>query len=339
MKPDNCGRHTAAVFFLAAVLSLPVSVPPALAASADLDQECVLNLAETAEDSMTLAEIRRQCTPAEEQVIAPSEPASEPVPSAIDKRLAAEREAAASPFSILAHKPNYFLVAAYNWKGWDSEFENKNIESQFQLSLKVPLAVGLFDDRMDIYGAYTNRSFWQMYNSGDSEPFRETNHEPEFWLQFQNDWKIWGLTNSLNTVGFVHQSNGRSEELSRSWNRIYASFLFEKGNWTYDLKPWIWVSSDKETSDNPDIDDYMGYGELRVSYGKNNHVVSGMFRNLLESGFDKGAVELSWSFPVFNYPYLRGYLQYFYGYGESLIDYNHKVNRLGIGISVTDWLH
>jgi phospholipase A1 len=339
MKLDFCGRHTAAVFYFAAVFSLPVSIAPAVAASADLDHECVMKLAETAEGSMTLAEIRKQCTTAQEQAIEPPEPASGAVPSAIDKRLAAEREAAASPFSILAHRPNYFLVAAYNWEGWDSEFDNKNIESQFQLSLKVPLAVGLFDNRMDIYGAYTNRSFWQMYNSGDSEPFRETNHEPELWVQFQNDWKIWGLTNSFNTVGFVHQSNGRSEELSRSWNRIYASFLFEKGNWTYDLKPWIWVSSDKEASDNPDIDDYMGYGEFRVSHGKNNHVVSGMFRNLLESDFDKGAVELSWSFPVFDYPYLRGYLQYFYGYGESLIDYNHKVNRLGIGISVTDWLH
>jgi len=47
---------------------------------------------------------------------------------------------------------------------------------------------------------------------------------------------------------------------------------------------------------------------------------------------------ISWSFPVFDYPYLKGYVHYFYGSGESLIDYDSKVNRLGIGISVTDWL-
>ena len=63
-----------------------------------------------------------------------------------------------------------------------------------------------------------------------------------------------------------------------------------------------------------------------------------MLRNQLESGFKRGAVELGWSFPVFDYPYLKGYVQYFYGYGESLIDYDRKVNRIGVGISVTDWI-
>ena len=70
----------------------------------------------------------------------------------------------------------------------------------------------------------------------------------------------------------------------------------------------------------------------------NRHVYSLMLRNQLESGFDEGAVEAGWSFPIFNYPFLNGYLQYFYGYGESLIDYDKKVNRIGLGISVTDWL-
>jgi phospholipase A1 len=63
-----------------------------------------------------------------------------------------------------------------------------------------------------------------------------------------------------------------------------------------------------------------------------------MSRNNLESGFDKGAVELSWSFPLWDYPFLKGYVQYFYGYGESLIDYNNRVNKIGLGISLSDWL-
>jgi len=325
------------------------AAPPVCAAPPVLDQACVMGLAETAGDATTLAQIRKQCTVASDSAVEPeglvSQQAEESQDTDVDadislveQRLAAEREAAARPFSILAHKPNYFLVAAYNWEGWESDIENNDIESQFQLSLKVPLATGLFGDRMDLYGAYTNRSFWQMYNSDNSEPFRETNHEPELWAQFRNDWQIWGLTNSVNAFGWVHQSNGRSGDFSRSWNRIYANFLFERGRWAFVIKPWVWVSKDRDKSDSPDIDEYMGHGELRLAYGRNGHVLSAMMRNQLESGFDRGAVELSWSFPVFNYPYLKGYVQYFYGYGESLIDYNNKVNRLGIGISVTDWL-
>lgn len=349
------GRQSAAVFFgLMLVLSVPGPVSAGESPSG-LDRDCVIKLAETADGATTLDEIRRQCAAVgdptgesggEQQADGREKnPASDGV---VGKRLAAEYEAAASPFSILAHKPNYFLVAAYNWESWNPrtfpdqpEFpvdENEQIEGQFQISLKVPLAVGLFDGRMDIYGAYTNRSFWQMYNAENSEPFRETNHEPELWAQFRNDWQIWGLSNSVNTFGWVHQSNGRAGELSRSWNRLYANFLFERGNWAFLVKPWVWVSTDREKSDNPDIDDYMGHGELRLAYGRNGHVFSAMTRNQLESGFDRGAVELSWSFPVFDYPYLKGYVQYFYGYGESLIDYDNKVNRLGVGISITDWL-
>lgn len=360
MKVQLCGRRLAAVFFFQAALISPLIMlsQGAFAAQPDLDEACVMELAGTADDSMTLAELRQQCRSLQEQPEAPAGASAtddsvivaiEELPaSPVEKRLAAERESAQRPFSIMAHRPNYFLAAAYNWEGWSPEafrqqsgnpdIELDDVEGQFQVSIKVPLAIGLFNDHMDLYGAYTNRSFWQMYNSENSEPFRETNHEPEAWAQFRNDWKIWGFTNSVNSVGWVHQSNGRSGELSRSWDRLYANIVFERGSWAFVLKPWIWVSYDKAKSDNPDIDDYMGHGEFRLAYGRKGHVFSTMLRNQLESGFDRGAVELSWSFPVFNYPYLKGYVQYFHGYGESLIDYDQKVNRLGIGISVTDWL-
>ena len=303
------------------------------------DRACLEGFLDTGADSLTLGEMRARC---QGSVANPDDAEETP----LGDRLSAEREAAARPFSILAHKPNYILAAAWNQRGWDdAEFQqvdpdyvNEDVEIQFQFSFKVPLAIDLFDGRMDLFAAYTNRSFWQAYNSANSEPFRETNHEPELWAQFRNDWEIWGLTNRVNQVGFVHQSNGRNDPVSRSWNRFYANFLFEKDGFVLSLKPWLWIYQDKEKSDNPDIDEFMGHGEIRAAWERNGHVLSGMMRNQIESGFEHGALEASWSFPVFNYPYLKGYVQYFYGYGESLIDYDRRVNRIGVGISVTDWL-
>jgi phospholipase A1 len=303
---------------------------------------CILGFLETGADSLTLGEMRARCAPA------PGRPDAAEGESNVEFRLAAEREAAARPFSILAHRPNYVLFGAYNFEGWDPtllrdanndpDYRNDDIEMQFQFSFKVPLAIDLFKNRMDLFFGYTNRSFWQAYNGENSEPFRETNHEPEIWAQFRNRWRVLGFTNAVNTFGWVHQSNGRTEPLSRNWNRLYANFIFERDDLVLSFRPWVWLAKDKADTDNPDIDDFMGHGEVRGAWQRNGHVISMMLRNWLESGFDHGAAELSWSFPVFGYPFLKGYLQYFYGYGESLIDYNHKVNRIGLGISVTDWL-
>lgn len=339
--------QTAAMIWLFASTGLPAFAQD----TTDVSQQCMLELLNSGQDDLTLGEIRAQCRDAGNNAGTTqeeSDPRNDSYTDSARRRMAADREAAAKPFSILAHKPNYALAAAYNTEGWDSTFnrqfskdnsyENQDVEAQFQISLKVPLALDLFGDRMDIYGAYTNRSFWQMYNRDYSEPFRETNHEPEVWLQFRNDWQVFGLTNVVNTIGFVHQSNGSAGERSRSWNRAYANLIFGKDNFVLSFKPWLWLTGNKSESDNPDITDYMGHGEFRAAWQRKGHVYSMMLRNQLESGFDKGAVELSWSIPIFRYPYLKGYVQYFYGYGESLIDYDRKVNRIGIGISITDWI-
>jgi phospholipase A1 len=300
---------------------------------------CVIGMVEQASDSMTIGEIRKEC---EKQIEDVAEQVQSQQPSAIDKRLNPET----TPFTLMAHKPNYILFGAYNFEGYDAtlyqdQFDDPSIdfgdvEAQFQISVKLPILVDVFD-KVDVYGAYTNLSFWQLYET-DSSPFRETNHEPEAWVQFNSNWKFAGFTNSANLFGIVHQSNGRGGVLSRSWNRIFANFLVERESLALSFKPWYRIPEDDSSDDNPDITDYLGHYEIRAAYKWKEHVFSAMSRNNLESGFTKGAVELSWSFPLWNYPYLKGYIQYFNGYGESLIDYDRRVNKIGIGVSLTDWL-
>jgi phospholipase A1 len=310
---------------------------------ADALSDCMTEMMQEAGDDTTIGELRRQCRA---RLAREAPGAEDEAPAIVSERLRQDRENVLQPFSLMSHKPNYILLGAHNFSGYspdlyrrqqdDASLDVNDTEVQFQISLKTPLAVGLFD-LFDIYAAYTNHSFWQLYDS-DSSPFRETNHEPEAWVQFQTDWHFLGVTNTANAIGFVHQSNGQGGVLSRSWNRVYAAMAFEMGPFAVGIKPWYRIPEDDADDDNPDITDYLGHYEVRAAYKWHDHVFSAMSRNNIESGFSKGAVELTWSFPLGDYPFLKGYVQYFNGYGESLIDYDQHVNKIGIGFALTDWL-
>lgn len=103
---------------------------------------------------------------------------------------------------------------------------------------------------------------------------------------------------TANSVGVVHQSNGRGGVLSRSWNPIFTGFVLEKGDFALAFEPWHRIPEDKEDDDNPDITDYLGHSELRVAHKWGEQIFSAMSRNNMDSGFSKGAVELRWSFPL-----------------------------------------
>ena len=260
--------------------------------------------------------------------------------TALDQRIEAERKTRFAPFVLTPHKPNYVLPITYNETPNNAPFDTAsdgeldNYEIKFQISIKFAIVDDLFGEQGSLQFAYTNLSFWQAYDTENSSPFRETDHEPELFLIFENDWEFLGFENRLIQLGLVHQSNGQSGSLSRSWNRIYADFIFEKGKYYLSFRPWLRVGETGEDN-NPDIETYMGHGEVRAVYAGDKNTVSMMLRNNLSSP-NYGAIELNWSFPLSRRA--KWFIQYFNGYGESLIDYNASVNRLGIGIALTDWL-
>lgn len=80
----------------------------------------------------------------------------------------------------------------------------------------------------------------------------------------------------------------------------------------------------------------MGRADLTAFYKWNENNFSLMLRHSLRGGdASHGAVQFDWSFPIKGK--LRGQFQYFNGYGESLIDYNHRANYVGLGVSLMDW--
>ncbi|RPE81798.1 phospholipase A [Vulcaniibacterium tengchongense] len=267
--------------------------------------------------------------------------------SLLDSRWELARDSKLGVFNFRAYKPVYLFPAFWssrvnqtphspNPRNTVTEpLEVDALESKFQLSFKTKAAENLFGDNGDLWLAYTQSSRWQVYTPETSRPFRETNYEPEAMLVFRNNYGLGGWRGRLAGIGINHQSNGRADPLSRSWNRVIGMVGLDRENWALMLRPW-WRISDGNDDDNPDIEDYVGRGDATLVYRRDGHEFALMARHSLRGGDrSHGAVQFDWGFPIRSN--LRGHLQIFDGYGESLIDYNHRATYIGLGISLLEW--
>lgn len=231
-------------------------------------------------------------------------------------------------FEIYPYKKNYLLPITYDFN--KSEDRNE-VETAFQISIEKPIAYNLFGQNEFISATYTQKSFWQ--STEYSLPFRETNYEPEIFILFPYE------NNSVlksYKLGFNHSSNGKGDELSRSWNRLYLEGNFQFSNLFIIPKIWYKIPEKSLEDDNPDIEEYYGYGDLTFMYMYKKHLLELILRNNLEiTENNKGSAELNWTFPLPKFlsaTSTYGLLQIFSGYGNSLIDYNREVNKIGFGI-------
>lgn len=270
---------------------------------------------------------------------APAE-ADEATKPALEKRLEKQRDLARRAFSILPYRPNYLLYT-YAHRPNNAPFladepltDFDHAEIKYQVSLRVPLWNNLIAGNGDLWFGYTQQSYWQAFNSKMSSPFRETDYEPEIGFSFDTNFSVLGLQHRLVSVGFSHQSNGRSDLLSRSWNRYWGSIDLQRENFTLTLKSWYRIPESKDN--NPNISDYVGRAELRAAYKRGDQVYSMLWRNSLRAPEYRGGLELDWSFPFSRR--MKGLIQGFTGYGESLIDYDVYTRRVGVGLLVEDWL-
>lgn len=303
-------------------------------------EQCMQSKVLKADAEQTVAALRAECM-AETQ--ASSDEASTPL-NALDRREASERRTQLNPFVITAHRPSYIMPITYNSTPNSEllDYESSRFETKFQLSFKMPLWIDAFDSNIDLYFAYTGQSYWQIFKEANSRPFRETNHEPEVFVEYDLDWSYRDYELAYVRLGFVHQSNGRDIPQSRSWNRVYLSASFAWDNWFLQVKPWYRFQEDARTDpndpdgdDNPNIERFVGQAEVALAYRWTNHTLSAVWRNNFRSD-NRGSIELGYSYPINDR--LRGYVQYFNGYGENLLDYDESSNRIGIGVLLTDWL-
>ncbi len=236
------------------------------------------------------------------------------------------------------HRKSYILLGSWDRSLRDRPSpvmggKNEEVEIKFQLSVRYPFAQ--WNNEQDhVFFAYTATSFWQVYDTNDSSPFRTTDHEPELFWERE-------CTAELSTrVGVVHESNGESGIENRSWNRLYVEGLYTgsegepdgEGAWGLLLKAWHVFG---EATENDDIKDFMGpfelWGEYSLGTEEEPRRFSAMLRNNLWLDDDnRGAFELNYTHGYGEH--VRILFQYFNGYGESLLDYDENANRFGIGL-------
>lgn len=252
-------------------------------------------------------------------------------------------------YDIALYAPNYFLFGRYtsdlNTAPYDPLVssgllepgaELDALEAAFQLSFKFRLWAS-DDRRWGVWAAYTQQSHWQLYNhyGKASRPFRETNYMPELMLAYKPGLQLGGLRWNLFTLAYNHQSNGRSDILSRSWDRLIAGFGFERGDLGVLGRLWWRIPESSDVDDNPTITDYYGWGDLSAIYKWRGQSLAATIRGNPSTG--KGAGQLTWTSAPLLGP-LRGYVKLFSGYGETLIDYNWNQTTIGIGLTLNDWL-
>ena len=249
-------------------------------------------------------------------------------------------------FLFRPHRPVYLLFLRYGGNPNDEPSSPSrgisppqgldNMETKFQLSFKVKAAQSLFGSGADLWIGYTQQSNWQVYNGAISRPFRETNHEPELMLVIPTRFDVLGLRGRFLNLALVHQSNGRPNPLSRSWNRVYAQVGLERGGLALLLRPWYRLPADEAEDDNSDLEEYLGHGDLQGIYQWGRHTLSILLRDNLSLDRNRGTAQLDYSFHISGR--LEGLLQAFWGYGESLIDYNHREAVVGFGVLLIDWM-
>lgn len=224
-------------------------------------------------------------------------------------------------WGISTYDINYFMPLSYS----SPNSFKKDIASQFQISLKKLIFDDILGFNEKYYFAYTQISWWDLY--ADSAPFDETNYQPEFFVEFPLKYR-----NLINLkFGIVHDSNGKDDELSRSWNFAYIAGEFEFDKLT--ITPRLVQRIPDNKDDNPNIQNYKGRGDINLKYNMDNGAIfQAVFTNNLK--FDKtnkSLLELGYLYPIKNSFYL--YLSGFIGYSKSLQSYDRYQNSINLGIA------
>jgi phospholipase A1 len=215
----------------------------------------------------------------------------------------------------------------------------RQVESKLQISLRTKIAEGLLLPDADLWFAFTQRSFWQVWNPQQSSPFRSTDYQPEAIYVIPVPEELGKLPHGwrwrMAQLGLAHQSNGQGDSLSRSWNRVYGAVAVDHGEFGLTVRANQRLHETLGNDDNPDLIHYIGNTEITASWLPGLSTATMTWRTNPGS-WRRGSLQMDWTYPVSKAQPtgLRWYAQLFTGYGETLLDYNHRQTSLGLGLTL-----
>lgn len=221
------------------------------------------------------------------------------------------------------YKDNYFTVGTQPF----AKPTSTNSDVKFQLSFMFRLTEATLPWKSYLFLMYTQKTFWNVFQN--SLPMRDINFNPGIgWAKpfFSKDRYMGKLTLLLE-----HESNGRDEEASRSWNKISLCGSTIIDEWLMvHAKFWIPLI---DGSENRDILKYCGIYQGGVMVTTPNKEWSWGLTWVKRQGWNLNMNtiwEVSWR--VSDKMNLNLYAQYYNGYGENLIDYKQFHSRLRVGL-------
>jgi len=261
-----------------------------------------------------------------------------------------EPSAKRGTFVVRTFQPNYLLPAHYSSRinvapsspthpdgGRFPEY--RQTEAELQLSLRAKAVEDFLLPDADLWLAYTQRSIWQLWNSQYSAPFRSSDYQPEAIFVVPIPEKLGELGGSgwrwrMMMAGVAHESNGFGAPLSRSWNFAYLGTTFTRDDFALHAR-FNWRAFEKGVNDNPNITDDIGNTELGASWLPGETTMQLTARTSFKA-WDRGSLKFEWTRPVWadRPDGLRWYVQLFSGYGETMLDYNHRQNSIGLGFTL-----
>ncbi len=253
-------------------------------------------------------------------------------------------------FGLRAYEPNYWIVSYTDKvpKG-DPILEKTtyiHTETKFQISLRADYVTDWFGFTQMWTGVYTQTSYWQIFV--ESSPFRDSNYKPEIFVTVPFYHALDAIHMKAISVGYKHASNGQPDSnttvrvrdggpfegaQSRSWNRLFTQGTFQWENLIARLTLWYRLPENYATNDNPDIVDYYGHGSLKLEYIHKKLLTRLTMRQNFKTRMGSAELEMSYPSPLSDDVFF--FLQGFSGYGQSLIDYDHYVNQVGFGLSIS----